>query len=181
MSRIGKKSIQITPGVEVKLLNGIIEVKGPKGFLKMTPVSEVEVLIEEKEIKINPKINDDNKSRALWGLTRTLIANMIEGVTKGFEKKMEINGVGFKARVEGKDLILDVGFSHPVKIPAPENISFLVEKNIITVSGIDKELVGQISASIRRIRSPEPYKGKGIKYTTEIIRKKLGKKAAGAG
>ncbi|MFA5008987.1 MAG: 50S ribosomal protein L6 [Candidatus Paceibacterota bacterium] len=181
MSRIGKKSIQITPGVEVKFLNGIIEVKGPKGFLKMNPVSEVEVVIEEKEIKINPKINDDNKSRALWGLTRTLIANMIEGVTKGFEKKMEINGVGFKARVEGKDLILDVGFSHPVKISAPENISFLVEKNIITVSGIDKELVGQISASIRRIRPPEPYKGKGIKYTTEIIRKKLGKKAAGAG
>lgn len=181
MSRIGKKPIQITSGVEVKTLNGIIEIKGPKGSLSIKPAPEVEVVIEEKEIKVSPRDINSNKARALWGLNRTLIANMIEGVTKGFEKKMEINGVGFKARVEGKDLILDVGFSHPVKTVAPENISFLVEKNVITVSGIDKELVGQICASIRKIRPPEPYKGKGIKYTTEIIRKKLGKKAAGAG
>ena len=181
MSRIGKKPIEIKPGVEIGISKGIIQVKGPKGSLSMKLVSEIDVLIEEKEIKVNPKDINDNKSKALWGLIRTLIANMIDGVTKGFEKKMEINGVGFKARVEGKDLILDVGFSHPVKITAPENISFLVEKNVITVSGIDKELVGQISASIRKIRPPEPYKGKGIKYSTEIIRKKLGKKAAGAG
>jgi large subunit ribosomal protein L6 len=105
---------------------------------------------------------------------------MIDGVTKGYEKKLELNGVGFKARIEGKDLILDLGFSHPVKVEAPDGINFLVEKNVITVSGINKELVGQTAASIRRIRPPEPYKGKGIKYQNEILKKKLGKKAAGA-
>lgn len=180
MSRIGKKPIQITDGVEVKLENGIVEVKGPKGSLKMKPVAAVEVLIEGKEVKISPKNLEEKTAKAYWGLTRTLIANMIEGVTKGFEKKLELNGVGFKVRVEGKDLILDVGFSHPIKVAAPEGINFSVEKNVITVVGIDKELVGQIAATIRKVRPPEPYKGKGIKYQSEILKKKLGKKAAGA-
>jgi len=124
-------------------------------------------------------LKSDKKTNALWGLTRTLASNMIEGVTKGFEKKLEINGVGFKARVEGKDLILDVGYSHPVKIEAKEGITFTVEKNIIIVSGIDKGLVGQVAAEIRRVKPPEPYKGKGIKYINEVIKRKLGKKAAG--
>lgn len=181
MSRIGKKPIQILDGVEVKSANGLIEVKGPKGFLSMKPVDSVSVVIEDKEIIITPKNIEDKKASAFWGLTRTLISNMVDGVTKGFEKKMELNGVGFKVRVEGKDLVLDVGFSHPVKILAPEGISFLAEKNVITVMGIDKGLVGQIAATIRKIRPPEPYKGKGIRYQGEIIRKKLGKKAAGAG
>ena len=181
MSRIGKKSIQITDGVEVKFANGIVEAKGPKGVLTMKPVESMEIVIEGKEIKITPKNLEEKNAKAFWGLTRTLIANMIDGVSKGFEKKMELNGVGFKVRVEGKDLILDVGFSHPVKVTAPEGISFSTEKNVITVSGIDKELVGRIAADIRRVRPPEPYKGKGIKYQNEILRKKLGKKAAGAG
>ncbi|MFA5087232.1 MAG: 50S ribosomal protein L6 [Candidatus Paceibacterota bacterium] len=181
MSRIGKKSIQISAGVEVKSVDGLIEVKGPKGSLSMKPVDAVNVAISEKEIVITPKNMEDKNASAFWGLTRTLISNMVDGVTKGFEKKMELNGVGFKVRVEGKDLVLDVGFSHPVKIPAPEGISFLAEKNVITVMGIDKGLVGQVAATIRKIRPPEPYKGKGIKYQGEIIRKKLGKKAAGAG
>ncbi|MFA5013783.1 MAG: 50S ribosomal protein L6 [Candidatus Paceibacterota bacterium] len=178
MSRIGKKPIQILDGVEVKTTGNLIEVKGPKGNLSMKILDEIDFKIEGKEILLNPK-KEDKKSNAFWGLTRTLIANMIDGVTKGFEKRLEINGVGFKARVEGKDLVLDVGFSHPVKVSAPDGIQFNVEKNAIIVTGIDKELVGQIAAGIRRVRPPEPYKGKGIKYSYEIIKKKLGKKAAG--
>jgi len=166
--------------VEAKIENGIVEVKGPKGVLKMKPISSVDVLIEGNEIKVAPRNLKEKTAKQFWGLTRTLIANMIDGVTKGYEKKLELNGVGFKARIEGKDLILDLGFSHPVKVEAPDGINFLVEKNVITVSGINKELVGQTAASIRRIRPPEPYKGKGIKYQNEILKKKLGKKAAGA-
>lgn len=177
MSRIGKQEILIPTGVEVKVNGTKIEVKGPKGSLKMKALPEI--LIEKKDnaIHFSPK-NDDLKSKAYWGLTRTLVSNMIEGVSKGFEKKLEINGVGFKVRVEGTKLILDVGFSHSVEIEAPEGIEFNTEKNVITVSGIDKELVGQVSAQIKRVRPPEPYKGKGIKYVGEIIRRKVGKKAA---
>lgn len=177
MSRIGKKEILIPAGVEVTI-NGLdINVKGPKGTLSMKAVPEIAIEMKEKEIHFTPK-KEDLKSKALWGLTRTLVSNMIDGVTKGFEKKMEINGVGFKAGVEGKKLVLSVGLSHTVDIPAPEGIEFKVEKNVITVSGIDKGLVGQVSAEIRRVKPPEPYKGKGIKYIDEIIKKKLGKKAA---
>ncbi|MDD5569034.1 MAG: 50S ribosomal protein L6 [Candidatus Pacebacteria bacterium] len=179
MSRIGRTPIQILNGVEAKLNGQEIGIKGPKGSLSMKVLDEIKIEIDGSEIKLTPVVMD-NKSRAFWGLTRTLIANMIDGVTKGFEKRLEINGVGFKARVEGRDLILDVGFSHPVKIEAPQGIDFKVEKNVIIVMGIDKELIGQIAASIRRVRPPEPYKGKGIKYSTEVIKKKLGKKAAGA-
>jgi len=177
MSRIGKKEILIPAGVEVKI-NGVdIEVKGPKGVLTMKAVPEIAIEMKENSIHFTPK-KLDLKSNALWGLTRTLVSNMIDGVTKGFEKRLEINGVGFKARTEGKKLVLDVGLSHTVDIDAPAEIEFKVEKNIIIVSGIDKGLVGQISATIRKVKPPEPYKGKGIKYTTEIIKRKLGKKAA---
>ncbi|MDD4531355.1 MAG: 50S ribosomal protein L6 [Candidatus Pacebacteria bacterium] len=177
MSRIGKKEILIPAGVEVAVNGQEVSVKGPKGSLKMVAVPEIVIEIKEKEIHFSPK-KEDLKSKALWGLTRTLVANMIDGVVKGFEKKLEINGVGFKAAVEGKKLILSVGLSHTVDITAPEGIEFKVEKNVITVSGIDKGVVGQTAAEIRRVKKPEPYKGKGIKYADEIIKKKLGKKAA---
>jgi len=177
MSRIGKKEILIPAGVEVAI-NGLeVSVKGPKGSLKMTTAPEIAIEKKENEIHFTPK-KLDLKSKALWGLTRTLVSNMVDGVTKGFEKKMEINGVGFKAAVEAKKLILSIGLSHTVDISAPEGIEFKVEKNVITVSGIDKGLVGQVSAEIRRVKKPEPYKGKGIRYVGEIIKKKLGKKAA---
>ncbi|MFA5368486.1 MAG: 50S ribosomal protein L6 [Candidatus Paceibacterota bacterium] len=178
MSRIGKKPIQITDGVEVLLNGKELQVKGTKGSLSMQILKEIEVVINGKEIKLAPKKTEDKKSNAFWGLTRTLISNMIEGVSKGFEKKLEVNGIGFKSRVEGKDLILDVGFSHSVKVSAPEGIDFKAEKNVVTVSGIDKGLVGQIAATIKRVRPPEPYKGKGIKYQSEILKKKVGKKTA---
>jgi len=177
MSRIGKKPIKLPSGVSFQIKGGVIEVKGPKGTLKMKAVDEIAIEMKDNTIFFTPK-KEDLKSKALWGLTRTLVSNMIDGVVKGFEKRLEINGVGFKARVEGKKLILDVGLSHSVDIDAPEGIEFKVEKNVIIVTGIDKELVGQISAEIRRVKPPEPYKGKGIKYATEIIKKKLGKKAA---
>ena len=177
MSRIGKKPVIILPGVEVTAEGSEIKVKGPKGSLSIKVVPQINFEIKGSEIILSPKV-EDLKSKALWGLMRTLVSNMIEGVTKGFEKKMEINGVGFKAAVEGKKLVLSVGYSHPVYIEAPEGIEFKVEKNVITVTGINKELVGQISATIRRVKPPEPYKGKGIKYADEIIKKKLGKKAA---
>ncbi len=177
MSRIGKQEILIPAGVEVIINGRNVEVKGPKGHLGMKARPEILIEKNDDRITFSPK-DDELETKAYWGLTRTLVNNMIEGVLKGFEKKLEINGVGFKARVEGEKLILDVGFSHSVEIDPPEGITFNVEKNIITVSGIDKELVGQISAKIRRVRPPEPYKGKGIKYVDEIIRRKVGKKAA---
>lgn len=177
MSRIGKKPIKIPAGVEVKLNDKVFEVKGPKGLLTREIVREIDAEIKDGEINFTPR-NHDKKSLAFWGLTRTLVSNMIDGVTKSYEKKLEINGVGFKCRIEGKDLILDVGYSHSVKIPAPEGITFATEKNVITITGIDKELVGQTAASVRRVKKPEPYKGKGIKYVGEVIRRKLGKKAA---
>ncbi len=178
MSRIGKQPILIVPEVEVKESEGRIDVKGPKGELFLNTPSSLKVEIKDNQIFFSI-LKEDKKTKSLWGLMRTLTFNMIEGVTKGFEKRLEINGVGFKARVEGKDLFLDVGYSHPIKIDARPGIEYKVEKNIIIVSGIDKELVGQVAAEIRRVKKPEPYKGKGIKYVDEIIKRKLGKKAAG--
>ena len=177
MSRIGKQEILIPDGVEVKINGTKVEVKGPKGSLKIKTLPEILIERKDNTIHFSPK-SDDLKSKAYWGLTRTLVSNMIEGVSKGFEKKLEINGVGFKVRVEGNKLILDVGFSHSVEIDAPEGIDFSAEKNVITVSGIDKGLIGQVSAQIKRVRPPEPYKGKGIKYVGEVIRRKVGKKTA---
>ncbi|MDD5098655.1 MAG: 50S ribosomal protein L6 [Candidatus Pacebacteria bacterium] len=177
MSRIGKKPIIIPAGVEVKIDKEILEVKGPKGKLSIKLFPQINVEIKDTEIFFIPRV-ENSKSKALWGLSRTLVSNMVDGVTKGFEKRLEINGVGFKSRVEVKKLILDVGLSHTVDIDAPEGIEFKVEKNVIIVTGIDKALVGQTSATIRKVKPPEPYKGKGIKYIDEIIKKKLGKKAA---
>ncbi|MDD4661744.1 MAG: 50S ribosomal protein L6 [Candidatus Pacebacteria bacterium] len=179
MSRIGKKPVKIEKGVEVKIEAGFINVKGPKGELKRPLLDLIEIKIENDEITFIPK-NEDKSTGALWGLQRALVQNMVDGVTEGFVKKLELVGVGYKANVQGTDLVLDIGFSHPVKIPAPKGISFTAEKTNITISGIDKELVGQVAATIRQVRKPEPYKGKGIRYEGEIVRKKLGKKAAGS-
>ena len=179
MSRIGKKPILIPENVEIKIGDQKVVVGGPKGELSREVRPEIGVEVKEGKILVSPKI-EIKKTKALWGLTRALIANMIKGVTEGYEKKLEIEGIGFRASVEGENLVLSVGFTHPVKIKAPEGIKFSVEKNIITVSGTDKELVGQMAAKIRAIRPPEPYKGKGIRYVGEQVRRKVGKKAATA-
>lgn len=175
MSRIGKKPIEIPKEVEVKIEDQEIEVKGPKGKLSQKVRPEIKVETKEGKIFVSPKIQV-KETGAFWGLTRALLANMIEGVTKGFEKKLEIKGIGFKASLEGEDLVLQIGFSHPVKMKKPEGINFSVEKNIIIISGVEKQLVGETAAKIRQIRPPDPYKSKGIKYVGEIVRKKVGKK-----
>ena len=183
MSRIGKKEIEIPTGVEVNIDGNFIKVKGPKGELTQRVRSRVEV--QKKDSKISVNIKDESRhSKQLWGLTRSLINNMVVGVTEGFEKKLDFTGVGYRAEVQKKDgkdnLVLNMGYSHPVEILAPENINFKVEKNIIVISGISKELVGQITSKIRKVRPPEPYKGKGIKYIDEQIRRKEGKAVAKA-
>ncbi len=179
MSRIGKKPIEIPEGTQVRIDKGDIIVKGPKGELTQLLPLELEVSIKDNKLEVKPKKKTKNSS-ALWGLFRSLIFNMIEGVNQGFEKKLEINGVGYRAALEGKKLVMSLGFSHPVEMEAPEGIEFNVEKNIITISGIDKQLVGQAAAEIRSKKKPEPYKGKGIKYIDEVIRRKAGKKAVGS-
>ena len=178
MSRIGKKPILIPDGVEVKVDGSNVSVKGPKGDLSLDIRNEIAVQVKEGQIIATPKIHI-KQTKAFLGLTRALVANMVKGVSQGYEKKLEINGIGYKANLEGKDLLLFLGFTNPVKIVCPEGITISVEKNIITISGIDKYLVGQIAATIRSKKKPEPYKGKGIKYLDEIIRRKAGKKATG--
>ncbi len=180
MSRIGKKPIEIPEGVEVKIEGQKIFVKGPKGELRREVRPEIKIEVIDNKILVNPfpeGIAAGNKAtKAFWGLTRALISNMVKGVTQEYVRKLEIAGVGFKAVASGEDLELSVGFSHTIKIKAPEGVKFLVEKNIITVSGIDIEKVSLTAAKIRKARPAEPYKGKGIKYLGEIIRKKVGKK-----
>jgi len=176
MSRIGKKPILIPNGVTVVSDSGFVTVKGPKGELKKKIVPGT--LLEINDGVVLVKVSkDDKRSSALWGLSRSLVANMVSGVVSGYEKKLEIEGVGFRASQEANGLTFLLGFSHPVKMDTPSGITFKVEKNIITVSGIDKELVGQVAAEIRSLKKPEPYKGKGIRYQGEIIRRKVGKKA----
>lgn len=174
MSRIGKQPIQIPDGVDVKIDDNLIVVTGPKGELKQKLHSDIDLEIKDKEVIIKLK---NSKNTAIWGTSRALIANMIEGAIKGFEKKLIFEGVGYRANVEGKKIVLNLGYSHPVEVEAPEGIEFKVEKNTITVSGIDKQLVGETAAIIRSKRKPEPYKGKGIRYEDEVVRRKVGKKA----
>lgn len=176
MSRIGKQPITIPAGVEVKLEAGnLITVKGPKGTLQRKLVDDMNIAIEATEIIVT-RPSDLKRHKSLHGLTRTLIANMVEGVTKGYEKVLEINGVGYRAAKSGKKLTLTLGYSHPVEMIDPEGIDTILEgQNKITVKGIDKEKVGQFAAEIRTKRLPEPYKGKGIKYADEVIRRKEGK------
>lgn len=179
MSRIGRKTITIPEGVEVKIENRLVEAKGPKGSFSVEIRPEINIELKDNNISLSPKV-ENKRSGAFWGLSRSLINNLIIGVSQGFEKKLEIQGVGYKANLEGNTLILDVGFSHQVKMEKPEGIDIVIEKNIITISGADKQLVGETAARIRRVRPPEPYKGKGIRYLGEKVRRKLGKKAVAA-
>ncbi|MCR4280267.1 MAG: 50S ribosomal protein L6 [Candidatus Komeilibacteria bacterium] len=179
MSRVGKSPIIIPDKVEVKLNERLLTAKGPKGELTLALPPKVEVAIADKEIRVSVKNETDKSERSLWGTGRSLINNVIMGVSQGFSKQLEINGVGFKAAVQGQKLVLNVGFSHPVEYQAPAGIDIAVEKNVITISGYDRHLVGQTAANIREIKKPEPYKGKGIKYMDEIIRRKAGKAAKG--
>lgn len=178
MSRIGKKPIAVPAGVEVKIDGHTVTVKGPKGTLSRTLNEEMDIKMENNEILVS-RPNDEIKNRSLHGLTRTLINNMVVGVTQGFEKKLEIQGVGYNAQMQGKNLKLSLGFSHPVIITPPEGITITTPSSVvILVSGADKEMVGQVAAEIRAWREPEPYKGKGIRYSGEYVRRKAGKTGA---
>ena len=180
MSRIGKKPITIPAGVEVKLNGSEVVVKGPKGELKNTFSSEMAIAIEGNEIIVT-RPSDVKEHRALHGLTRTLIANMVEGVTNGFTKELEVNGVGYRVQKQGKNLVMNLGFSHQVIMEEVPGITVEVPApNKIVISGADKQMVGQFAAEVREKRPPEPYKGKGIKYVDEHIRRKEGKAAKGA-
>ena len=175
MSRIGRMPIAIPAGVTVDLAeNNKVTVKGPKGTLERVLPSEMESKVEGAEVTVS-RPNDLKKMKSLHGLTRTLIYNMVVGVTDGYEKTLEINGVGYRAQKQGKKLVLSLGYSHPVEMEDPEGLETTVEGNLIKVKGIDKEKVGQYAAEIRTKRAPEPYKGKGIKYSDEVIRRKVGK------
>lgn len=176
MSRIGKKPIAIPAGVTLTLDGQTISVKGPKGQLSWTVAEEVEIKQEGQELLLAPR-GDSQRARAMWGLSRTLVANMVQGVTEGFEESLELVGVGYRAALKGQALSMQLGFSHDVDIPPPEGITFVVPKQTeIKISGIDKQLVGETAARIRRIRPPEPYKGKGVRYAGEKVRRKEGKK-----
>jgi len=181
MSRTGKKPIQIPEGVKIEIGDKGLKVFGPKGELQMETHRDIKIDLKDGEIMVLPRqANPSKKVKGLWGLYRALIFNMVQGVIKEFEKKLEIEGVGYKATIDGENLVLNVGFVNPVKIKKPEGINFLVVKNVITVSGISKEKVGQIAAIIRKVKKAEPYKGKGIKYQGEKIRRKEGKKVVSA-
>src|SRR6266568_4493467 len=180
MSRIGKQPIEIPSGVEVDVAGTRVTVKGPRGTLEQTFHAEVRIVKEDGVVRVE-RIGEDGFHRALHGLTRTLIANMVEGVTKGYEKRLEIVGVGYRAALRGTDLELALGFSHPVHVMAPKGIEFEVPAPTrIVIRGIDKQQVGEVAAEIRQVRKPEPYKGKGVRYEGERVRKKAGKAAKGA-
>ena len=175
MSRIGRLPIDIPAGVEVKIEEGNkVTVKGPKGTLERTLPSEMDIKLEGAEVIVT-RPNDLKKMKSLHGLTRTLIHNMVVGVSEGYEKVLEVNGVGYRAQKQGKKLVLSLGYSHPVEMEDPEGLETTVDGNKIVVKGISKEKVGQYAAEIREKRAPEPYKGKGIKYADEVIRRKVGK------
>lgn len=175
MSRIGKQPVPVPSGVTVSIDGPTVKVKGPKGELQTVLVDLVEVSMADGEVKVAPR-DDSNPARAAWGLSRTLIANMVTGVTTGFTKSLEITGVGYRAALQGKALQLNLGYSHDVSYPIPDGISITTPRpTAIVVSGIDKQQVGQVAAEIRRVRPPEPYKGKGIRYSGEYVRRKAGK------
>ena len=177
MSRIGRKPIPVPDGVTVSVAPGRVTVNGPKGELKQDVSTRMEIVDEDGTLTVK-RATDRGPDRALHGLTRSLIANMVVGVTDGYVKELEIQGVGYRAKLQGKSLELTVGFSHPVSIPAPDGIEFEVpQPTQVIVRGIDKQLVGEIASRIRRVRPPEPYKGKGIRYAGEHVRRKVGKRA----
>ena len=177
MSRIGKMPIAVPKSVTINIDAGTVTVKGPKGELSRSVPRQISVITEDSTLRVE-RGSDEPTQRSLHGLTRSLLANMVTGVTDGFSRRLEVNGVGYRAAVSAGSLVLQVGYSHPVLVPAPAGISFAVQGNAITVSGADKELVGEVAAQVRRVRPPEPYKGKGIKYAEEVIRRKAGKAVA---
>jgi len=182
VSRIGRLPVTIPQGVQVNIQGPYVHIKGPKGELERTFSPRMKIALEDGKLVVS-RPTDTPEDKALHGTTRALLANMVQGVSAGFEKKLQLEGVGYRAELEGKTLVLYVGYSHPVRAEPPSGITFAVEKNEITVRGIDKELVGQVAADIRAVRPPEPYHGKGIRYAGEKIRRKAGKagKAGGKG
>jgi large subunit ribosomal protein L6 len=178
MSRLGKKPIEIPEGVDVEIKNSVVSVKGPKGILDRDFKDFVKIDKQDKIIQLLP-VSKGERAKAFWGTYTSHLKNMIEGVKEGFSKELVLEGVGFRVAIEGKDLVFNVGFSHPVKFKIPEGVEIKVEKNNIEISGIDKQLVGQTAAEIRALKKPEPYKGKGIRYKDEVVRRKAGKKAVG--
>ncbi|MBH41323.1 MAG: 50S ribosomal protein L6 [Candidatus Magasanikbacteria bacterium] len=177
MSRIGKQTIEMPQGVTANIADGSITVTGPKGSIKRIIHPLVQVTLAENTLSANVANTENKTERSLWGTFASHVKNMVIGVTDGFKKQLEINGVGYRVAMQGKDLKVEAGYSHPVIYTVPEGITISTEKNIITIEGVDKEKVGQVAAEIRKIRKPEPYKGKGIKYVDEIIRRKAGKSA----
>ncbi len=180
MSRVGKKTIEIPQGVTVEIKDGAVVVNGPKGKLTRVLSSKVQVNIADSAITLSVKNENNKEERSLWGTFSSHIQNMITGVTVGFKKQLEVNGVGYRVAMQGTDLKIEVGYSHPVVYKIPEGLVASVEKNLITLESSDKELLGNAAAEVRKIRKPEPYKGKGIKYIDEVIRRKEGKTAAKA-
>ena len=175
MSRVGKKEIILPEKTKIDFKNRELVVKGEKGTLTRTIHPAVDLSIKDNTISVTI-VQDDRKTRSLQGLTRSLVANMVDGVSKGFERTLEINGIGYRAEMKGKSIVLNLGYSHPIDFPLPDGIDATVDKNnVIKLSGIDKEKVGQTAASIRKLRKPEPYKGKGVKYAEEYIQRKAGK------
>ncbi len=176
MSRIGKKAVPIPSGVTANVEGQTVKVKGPKGAMQVVLPDDVSVKMDKGEVKVDPR-NDGKRARSMWGTSRTLVNNLVTGVTKGFEKKLEITGVGYRAALQGKNLQIALGYSHDVIYPVPEGIAIATPKPTeIVVTGIDKQKVGQVAAEIRAFRPPEPYKGKGVKYAGEFIFRKEGKK-----
>ncbi len=178
MSRIAKLPIPIPEKTEVTLADGVLTVKGPKGMITRAVKNDVVILLDAGTVTLKPKNDADIFSRALWGTYASHVKNMIAGVNTGYQKKLILEGVGFKSEVKGKNLELALGFSHGVSVPIPEGLTVTAEKNNIMISGIDKEMVGQFAAKVRAMKKPEPYKGKGFRYEGEVIRRKQGKKAA---
>ena len=175
MSRIGKLPIPVPAGVEVKIDGQSVEVKGPKGSLSLVVAEPIKVALEDGNVVVT-RPDDERNSRSLHGLTRTLIANQVHGVTQGFSKGLEIVGTGYRVTAKGSDLEFALGYSHPILVQPPKGITFTVEGNTkVVVSGIDKQAVGEVAANIRKLRKPEPYKGKGVRYAGEVIRRKAGK------
>ena len=175
MSRVGKKEIILPEKTKIDFKDRELVVKGEKGTLTRTIHPAVDLSIKDNTISVTI-VQDDRKTRSLQGLTRSLVANMVDGVSKGFERTLEINGIGYRAEMKGKSIVLNLGYSHPIDFPLPDGIDATVDKNnVIKLSGIDKEKVGQTAASIRKLRKPEPYKGKGVKYAEEYIQRKAGK------
>ena len=177
MSRIGKMPVGVPDKVEVKVNGAHVAVKGPNGQLEYTFNNDVKIELKDKEVLVSP-VDESKKSRSMWGTARTLINNMVTGVSTGFTKSLEYNGVGYKAAVSGNKLTLNLGYSHPIEYTLPEGVSAKVTKNVIDISGANKELVGFVAAKVRSFRPPEPYKGKGVRYSDEVIIRKAGKTGA---